>query len=287
MIYWDPDPDLFIIPILHWPIKWYGFFFAFGFAIGFLIFKKILIRFFLQNEPEKKIQEIQNQSLMITDKITVYLVIATAVGARLGHFLFYESPSEYLLRPWEILQIWKGGLASHGAAIGILVGIFLFSRWSRKIDSDLTWMRCLDFVSIPTALAGAFIRFGNLMNQEILGTKTDLPWGFIFLHPVDGSFPIPRHPVQLYEALFYVFVFVLLWRLSFRPSFLCKQGKLIGLFLILVFSFRFLIEFLKVEQSFLLTSQTLTMGQWLSIPLIILGIFYWVGFRRSQRLRSL
>lgn len=274
MIYWDPSPDLFIIPILNWPIKWYGLFFAMGFLIGFSLFERILLRYFLQTNKSRKsnISQLKRIALKITDRTTVYMVIATALGARLGHFLFYESPLVYLKNPTEILRIWEGGLASHGAAIAIIGALYLLARWTKKIDSGLTTLRLLDFISIPTALAGCFIRIGNLFNQEILGTATQLPWSFIFAHPMDGSFPIPRHPVQIYESLFYLFVFLVLWRLSYRRSFLLCQGRLIGLFLVLVFGFRFFIEYLKLEQSELVSSSSmLTMGQWLSIPLVILG----------------
>ncbi len=127
---------------------------------------------------------------------------------------------------------------------------------------------------IPTALAAVFIRIGNFFNQEILGTPTDLPWGVLFLHPADGGAIVPRHPAQLYEALWYLVTFAILmvyWH--GRPPFKVA-GRLTGLFLILVFGFRFLIEFLKVEQSVYLSSTSLlTMGQWLSLPFVLLGIY--------------
>jgi len=321
MIYWDPDPTLFTIPFLNWPILWYGLFFALGFFIGFSLFEQILLRYFLlayrnnlmnrdlckservaiaerhgasedQNfevkpPPRKanfsssldgnlqgRLHFLKDLALKVTDRITVYIVIATVVGARLGHFIFYERPSDYLKNPLEILQIWKGGLASHGAAIAIILAVCFFSRWAKKFDSGLTWIRLLDFLCVPTALAGSFIRIGNFFNQEILGKATSLPWGVVFGHPVDGALSIPRHPVQLYEALFYFAVFLILWRLTFQRNYLLHQGKLIGLFLILVFGFRFLVEFLKLEQSYLVSFSPLTMGQWLSVPLVILGIVF-------------
>lgn len=275
MIYWDPNPDLVIIPGLNWPIKWYGFFFALGFAIGFPIFKNILIRYFqlTQNEP---LTDLKKKALKITDKLTLYMVVATILGAKLGHFFFYENPKDYLRAPLELL-LSREGLASHGAAIGILLGLSLFARWTRRLDRDLGWLRLLDFICIPTALAGGFIRIGNFMNQEILGTPTTLPWGVFFGHPADGSFPIARHPVQLYEAFFYFAVFFLLWRFSFKPRLLLAKGWLIGLFLFLVFAFRFFVEFFKEEQSRLVSlAGYLTMGQWLSVPFIVLGaiLFY-------------
>jgi phosphatidylglycerol---prolipoprotein diacylglyceryl transferase len=337
MFYWDPNPDFIIIPLLNWPIKWYGLLFALGFAVGFPIFEGIVYRYFLQRpdfypcdilgrvdlrslkldrieacegiqsqkvdefekeaiscralNPDKAVArlcweekwgdavwKLKKKAMKVTDQITLYTVIATVIGARLGHFLFYEKPSEYLNDPMEILRTWNGGLASHGAALAIIAAIWILSCWSKTVDPGLRWIRLLDFISVPTALAGAFIRFGNFINQEILGTPTSVPWAVVFGHPADGSMPLPRHPVQLYEAFFYLAVFFLLWRLTFRPANLLKEGRLIGLFLILVFGFRFFVEFLKLEQSRLLTSGAeLTMGQWLSVPLVILGallLFY-------------
>ena len=269
MIHWDPNPDLIIIPVLNWPIKWYGFFFALGFALGFPIFKNLLSRCFrLQGEAEA---DLKKKALQITDRLIIYIVVATIAGAKLGHILFYESPKEFLKNPFGML-LSREGLASHGAAIAILIALWLFARWTKKLAPDLGWLRLLDYISIPTALAGGFIRLGNFMNQEILGTPTSMPWGIVFGHPVDGSLPIARHPVQIYEALFYFAVFFLLWRLSFKPKILLAKGWLIGLFLLLVFSFRFFIEFFKEEQSQLVSmGGGLTMGQWLSIPFVLLG----------------
>jgi prolipoprotein diacylglyceryl transferase len=350
-LYWDPKPEVFFLPVVDWPILWYGALFALGFAIGFPIFVGILTRFFFQRpefeerelkgefgEPrlalaskkgraalaaalndwmvseeeaidfhllpkeahlatcslhpqkalrrlklehlfEKGILSLKKQAIQLTDRLTVYMVIATVLGARIGHLLFYEKPASYLNNPIEVIQIWEGGLASHGAAVGIVLGLWLFSYRHRV--RGLTLLHLLDFVAVPTALAGTFIRVGNFFNQEVLGTPTDLPWAVLFGHPADHSLPIPRHPAQLYEALFYLAVFFILWRLSFRPKYLLEEGKLIGLFLILVFGFRFFVEFYKVEQSRLIpTFLDLTMGQILSIPAVIAGI--WLFFIRVR-----
>lgn len=268
-IHWDPKPEIFTLPFLHWPILWYGILFAFGFAIGFPLFVDVLTRYLGKDQKPK--------AAAIADRLTIYIVIATIVGARLGHFLFYERPANYFRDPLEIIRIWEGGLASHGAAVAIILALILFSYRLRV--PQLTWIRLLDFISIPAALAGCCIRVGNFINQEILGTPTHLPWAVVFGHPADRSLPLPRHPVQIYEALFYLAVFFLLWRLSFKASFLQVQGRLIGLFLILVFGFRFLIEFLKEEQSHLLLSSSLTMGQMLSIPAILVGLVFYLRSR--------
>lgn len=341
MIVWNPDPDLFVIPVLNWPVKWYGLLFALGFALGFPIFKDLLFRYFLQNpefwpsdmtgamgkwplEPKSaceglpdscvkeferqahrsrcrdagkaiarlcweekmgdKILSLKKKALKVCDKLTIYMVVATILGARLGHFLFYERPSDYLRSPMEILRLREGGLASHGAAIAILLALWFFTRFSKKQDPGLNWLRLLDFISVPTALGAGFIRIGNFVNQEILGTPTDLPWSVVFLQPLDGSLPVPRHPVQIYEALFYFAVFFLLWRLSFSRKSLLATGRLIGLFLIFVFVFRFFVEFLKVEQSHL-PHGDLMMGQWLSIPFVILGVLILL-YSRYRRFRG-
>ncbi len=341
MIYWNPDPDLFTIPVLNWPIKWYGLLFALGFAIGFPLFKDILFRYFLQHPEFEKseilgevdlrtlvldrkracsgiakkkidefekdakhsrcpdpdsavarlcweeklgdsVQNLKKKALQVTDKITIYVIVATVLGARLGHFLFYEKPSEYLRDPLELLRIREGGLASHGAALAILLAIWILTRWSKQQDPGLTWLRLLDFVSIPTALAAGFIRLGNFVNQEILGTPTNVPWAVLFGHPADGSYPTPRHPVQIYEGLFYFAVFFLLWRFSYQPKRLQAQGWLIGLFLILVFAFRFFVEFIKDEQSRLVDASFGVTGQWLSVPFIALGIFLLIRARSKK-----
>lgn len=276
-IYWDPKPEIFYLPIVHWPIVWYGVLFALGFAIGFPIFVSVLVRYFTHEPPPGiDASHYRKKAVQITDRLTIYVIFATVIGSRLGHFFFYENPSDYFSNIWEIFDISDGGLkglASHGGAIGIVLAVALFRYRIRKEVPKLTWVRILDFLSIPTALAGAFIRVGNFFNQEILGTPTDLPWAVVFGHPADHSLPIPRHPAQLYEAFFYLAVFFLLWRLSYRSYFLLARGKLIGLFLILVFGFRFLVEYIKTEQSHLLSAaSSLSMGQILSLPAIIAGI---------------
>lgn len=262
-INWDPKPEIFKIPFLDWPVMWYGVLFALGFFIGFYLFSSLL----------KRLLGDTAQVVKIADRFTFYMVVGTVVGARVGHFLFYEKPSQYLLHPLSLLKVWEGGLSSHGAALGILLAVYLFSRKVKHLG--LSFLKLLDFVSIPTAFAGSLIRLGNFVNQEILGLPTTLPWAVLFGHPVDGL-KVPRHPVQIYESFFYLFVFGILYRLSFNKKYFNSEGKLIGLFFILVFTFRFFVEFLKVEQSQLI-SLKLTMGQILSLPLILAGIllFFW------------
>jgi len=283
--YWDPDPALFTLPYFRFPILWYGLFFALGFWLSFLVVARIITRYLhcLPAYKKRGRVELKKKAHEITDQLTVYVVAGTLIGARLGHFLFYERPSDYLSDPLEFFRFRNGGLASHGAIAGILLAVILFSYRIRKNYPELTWVRLLDFIAVPTALAGACIRVGNFFNQEILGTPSNLPWAVVFGHPADGSAPIPRHPAQLYEALWYLALFVLLWRLSLKPSFLLAKGKLVGLFLTLAFSFRFCVEFFKTEQSRLAAFDGLTMGQILSIPAILLGLILFVQGRAQSK----
>ncbi len=285
--YWDPRPEIFVLPIVHWPILWYGVFFALGFAVGFSLFYSLLVRL-MQKMSDEPLADVKKRAMWLADRLTIYIITATVIGARVGHFLFYESPSQYLSHPLEIFLVWKGGLASHGAAIGIVLGVILFARRYKALLGGLTWLRLLDLICVPTAFAGACIRLGNFCNQEILGTPASVPWAVIFGHPMDHSAPVARHPVQLYEACLYLLVFALLWRLTYAPKWFLTKGRLIGLFLILVFGGRFLLEFVKVEQSLLVEKSFLTMGQWLSIlpvaaglALLLLSSFKKSGFRYS------
>lgn len=278
--YWDPNPQALFLPLFNWPILWYGVLFALGFAIGFPLFAGILRRFFATGSMEPS--QAKTIAHRLTDRLMVYMIVATIVGARLGHYLFYEPPSAYFGASFlQLFKIWEGGLASHGAAIAIVLALGLFARRYKQEAPGLTWLSLLDFVAAPTALAGALIRLGNFINQEILGTPTSMPWGVIFGHPADLSTPIPRHPVQLYEAVAYLALFLFLWRLTFRPSYLRRGGALIALFLIAVFGGRFIFEFWKEEQSRWLHS-SLTMGQWLSLPAIVAGLVLWWRVQKNS-----
>jgi prolipoprotein diacylglyceryl transferase len=199
----------------------------------------------------------------VLDRLTIYMAIGTVVGARLGHCLFYE-PSYYLKHPLEILMVWHGGLASHGAAIGILLALWAFVAKEKK---GYAWV--LDRIAVVVALSGFLIRMGNLMNSEIYGTETTLPWGFVFLRDHQVA---PKHPTQIYEALAYLLIFFLLYRMYWRKKGDVYQGLLISIFLILVFTARFFIEFVKEPQVQFETKMFLNMGQWLSIPFVLAGL---------------
>jgi prolipoprotein diacylglyceryl transferase len=201
------------------------------------------------------------------------MILGTVIGARLGHCLFY-NPDYYLSHPLEILMVWKGGLASHGAAIGILTAIYLFVKKRPKF----TYLWVMDRIVITVALAAFFIRMGNLFNSEIVGKPTDLPWGFVFTS-IDN---IPRHPAQLYEAIAYLIIFFILFFQYKKQKENIRDGFLFGEFLIGIFGFRFFVEFIKENQSLFENSMSLNMGQILSIPLVILGI-YLLAIRKETK----
>lgn len=249
-ITWNVDPDIFSLGPLT--VRWYGLLFALGFIIGQRILTKIYVA---EGRTEGDV-----------DVITIYMIVGTVLGARLGHTLFY-APDYYLSNPIEILKIWEGGLASHGATIGILVALWLFSR---KQQFDYMWV--LDRIVIVVALGGALIRLGNLMNSEIFGHPTNLPWGFIFVRSNEFSH-VPRHPTQLYESLSVFALFVLLYWLWNKYRSALPKGLLFGIFVTALFTFRFLVEFLKENQEAFEDQLALNMGQILSIPLILAGIF--------------
>ena len=244
--------------------------------------EKIALRLFIEKAFSEAIVSTKYKVNWSVDRLLVYVIVATIIGARLGHIIFYEHFAYYLMRPWLIFKTWEGGLASHGAAVAIAIALVFVIRKMRKFSPKISYITLLDLVSIPTALAAVFIRIGNFFNQEILGKATTLPWAIVFGHPINGAAIVPRHPVQLYEALFYFLVFLILYFLSKRPYLFYKQGKLMGLFFIFVFSFRFFVEFLKEKQSLLLTdTSSFLMGQYLSIPFIIVGIilYFWTEIK--------
>ena len=345
-IVWDPNKEIFRIPFNDHPIVWYGLLFAMGFIIGqqimFYIFKS-------EGKPKQDVET-----------LTLYMVIATVIGARLGHCLFYD-PVFYLQNPLEIFKVWEGGLASHGAAIGILTGIYVYSK--KKAGQSYLWV--VDRVVIIVAIAGSFIRFGNFINSEIVGLPTDSSNGVVFARvleeatevdqyilkaeaskapsqadtlqmnaplqlrlefdtgisqtdvegymnnrlpnilnslasrsephlayssdeplsyrtvPAAGSSlvalviveGIPRHPAQLYESISSMLLFILLFYLWNRRKEETPEGLIFSIFLIVLFGLRFFYEFFKENQEAFEDDIPLNMGQWLSIPLIIAGMY--------------
>ncbi|MBS0628946.1 MAG: prolipoprotein diacylglyceryl transferase [Verrucomicrobia bacterium] len=282
-IYWNPAREIlpWNIPLLNRPILWYGFFFALGFLLAYKVFQSLL-KVFLQpyHISDKEI-------VKIAEKVSFYVIVGTIVGARLGDVLFYQSWSQIVQHPLDIFKFWEGGLSSHGGVIGIIVSLALLTVRIRKKYPVLKWIALVDLLSIPALLAGAFIRVGNFFNQEILGVPTTLPWGVVFGNPIDGSAIVPRHPSQLYEAIFYFVFFIVLWNLRTNNRKIFILGKTSGLFFIGTFVFRFLIEFLKAHQSALLQSgAALDMGQWLSIPMILVGAVLFFSHQDGLRSRT-
>lgn len=348
-ILWNQTPEIW--PDGSIPFRWYGLLFALGFLFGQMIITRI---FKAEGKSEKDV-----------DALTFYMITATVVGARLGHCLFYQ-PDYYLAHPIEIFKIWEGGLASHGATVGILVAMWLYSRKR----PDQSWLWILDRIVIVVALGGAFIRTGNLMNSEILGKPTDLPWGVVFLnqsvnslkaverdvvetiavekgradtvlngetlqpvnllitfkrdampgtsvqaylqsalplalvsanrdernveyfpelaqaragHDASGKntlsvrvFGVPRHPSMMYEALSTLLLFVVLYLYWSRNVGRLPEGRLFSIFVVVLFTLRFFYEFLKENQVEFESQLPLNMGQILSIPLVVFGIYLFI-----------
>lgn len=256
-ITWGPEPEIFKIG--SFGIRYYSLCWLLAFVASYFIMLKVFTK-------EGKTQD-------LLDQLTIYIFVGTIVGARLGHCFFYDwayyqnhfieifIPFQKINNSWQLTGF--TGLASHGGAIGILVATWLFSR---KSKTNFIWIA--DRLVLVVPVAGAFIRLGNFFNSEIIGNPSNLPWAVVFSH-IDQ---IPRHPAQLYEAIAYTIIFLILWTIyqkDARP----RPGKLFGIFMILLFAARFIIEFVKIDQVAFEQGMLLNMGQILSIPFIILGIF--------------
>jgi phosphatidylglycerol---prolipoprotein diacylglyceryl transferase len=256
-ITWNANPEIFKLG--SFSIRWYGLLFASGFLIGYYLGEKMF-----------KWEKVNPKWL---DSLFIYLIVATIVGARLGHVIFYGW-DYYSKHPFEIIKTWHGGLASHGGAFGILVALIFYSKYVTK--RSILWT--LDRVVVPTALVAAMIRTGNLMNSEIYGIQTTLPWGFIFERVGET---VPKHPTQIYEALCYLLCFAVLMYMYWKGKAKDKPGMLLGVFFIIVFFSRFLIEFVKEDQEAFEAGMALNMGQLLSIPFVIAGI--WLLVRAQKK----
>ncbi len=250
---WDVHPTLFTIGPVE--VRYYGLMWALGFIISAYIISNIMKR---EGYPEKTF-----------DSFFWYALLSTVIGSRLGHCLFY-APGYYLTHPIEILYIHQGGMASHGAAVGLLVGLWLFSK-----KNKLPYIWSLDRIGILVAVSGTLVRIGNFMNSEIFGRPTSLPWGveFVMSNEWNALYKgLPCHPTQLYEALAYLIIFVVMVWLYYRKDLARRRpGAMFGIFLIALFGIRFLIEFIKNPQEDFEVGMVLNMGQLLSIPFIIAG----------------
>lgn len=242
--------------------------------LGSITEEKLRKRVLLEEKFPQVFIPLKMRAKIFGERMLLYILVATILGARLGHIIFYEDLLEYLYDPISILKTWEGGLASHGGVAAILVSIFLFYRKIKANYPTLSLLRLTDMIAVPTMLAATLIRIGNFFNQEILGTASNLPWAVIFMHPADGSGVFPRHPAQLYEAIFYFILFMILIVLSVKKRAL-QPGRIAGLALLSSFLFRFFIEFLKTGQStwFDTSEHSMLMGQVLSIPLVIIGAY--------------
>lgn len=239
----------------------YGLLFVSGLIIGYFVIRRMF-----------RAEGISEEWL---DKLLVYVVIATIVGSRLGHVFFYDWHI-YKHNIIDIFKIWEGGLASHGGAIGILIALYLYSRFVAKKP----WWWILDRIVAPVAIAGVFIRLGNLVNHEIVGDPTDMPWGFKFYHEspenlveIDGKWEhVYRHPTQIYEALGYLATFFILQWMFWKTKAKEYSGLIFGVFLVLLFGWRIFVEFYKVGQAERDADLFLNTGQWLSVPFVVAGV---------------
>jgi len=271
-IRWNVDPEIFNLGF--WGLRYYSMLFVFGIILGYIFMRKIFVKEGLSQE--------------LLDKLAIYVFFGTVLGARLGHCIFYEW-DYYKDHIIEMIVPWRGtigknfefvgyqGLASHGGAIGIVLALIIFSR-----KNKFSLIRTLDYMGIVVPLAGACIRLGNLFNSEIYGIETTLPWGFIFELRHET---MPKHPTQLYEALSYLAIFIVLYWVYLKKGNSLPRGYIFGWFLILLFSARFFIEFIKEVQVDFESSMALNMGQWLSVPFILSGIALLI-WSNKQRVKS-
>ena len=257
-IHWNVSPEIFSIGPIH--VRWYGLMFAIGFLVGY--------------QQVEKMFKFEKENLKWLDSLFVYIIVATVIGARLGHVFFY-SWDYYSQHPGEILLIWEGGLASHGGTLGIFIALII---WSKKVSRrSVFWV--IDRVVVPTALVAAMIRFGNLMNSEVYGVQTSMPWGFIFERNYET---VPKHPTQIYESLSYIATYVICLFLYWKmPKVKYKEGLISGAFFVMIFLSRFFVEFVKEDQEAFEAGMLLNMGQLLSIPFVIGGI--WLMVRALRR----
>ena len=251
-VVWDLDPVIFKLGPLE--LRYYSLLFMAGlYPLGYWIVKQFYKR--------------EGASETLLEPLLYALFLGTLVGARLGHCLFYD-PWYYLAQPVEILKVWEGGLASHGGAIGCVIAIYWYARkYGKKVGFDFWWV--VDRVVIATCFAGCLIRLGNLCNSEIYGNPTDLPWGFVFT--LRGE-TLPKHPTQLYEAISYMLLGFALLALYYKKLDKLYRGTIFGIFFMVLFGMRFLIEFVKEPQEAFEEGMVLNMGQWLSVPFILAGL---------------
>ncbi len=272
-ILWNPKPELFNLFGLS--IRYYGLLWAVGIALAYMVVH--------YQYRDKKIDE------KIFDPLFFYCFFGILIGARLGHCLFYQ-PEYYLHHFWEmILPIkflpdggWKftgyEGLASHGGTLGLMIALWLYCR---KVK--MHYLDVVDMIAVATPITACFIRLANLMNSEIIGKATDVAWAFCFLKAQGVPDPeTPRHPAQLYEAIAYLILFFVMIYLYKKHDKQLRRGFYFGLCLTAIFVFRFFIEFLKEDQVAFEAGMTFNMGQWLSVPFVIIGVYFMFFYGRKS-----
>lgn len=270
MFHWYAEPEIFMITD-SFGIRWYSLMFGLAFFIGYSILAWIF----------KK----ENKNVENADELLMYMFFAVLIGARLGHVVFYQ-PEYYSQNLMEVFMIWKGGLASHGAAIAIPIALYLYKR--KHQEQSYLWI--IDRVAIPLALGAAFVRFGNFFNHEIVGDYTNGKWGVFFHNHIDELTGMldtgPRVPVQLFEGILYVFLFILLIFYYQYKKYQPKEGTIMSIFLFVMFIGRFIIEFWKDGEIILqIGSIGLNRGNVLSIPFIIAGsLIYYLSSRRNNKI---
>ncbi len=245
---WNIDPNIFQYGAIQ--LRWYGVLFVGSFFLGIAILQWVYRR--------------EGKDPAVLDNFLLYIIAGAVIGARLMHCFAYE-PDYYLSHPLEILYVWKGGLASHGGMLGVILALYLFAK---RYKQDFMWL--LSRTAMPGMLTAAFVRIGNLFNSEILGLPTDKPWAIIFSR-IDN---VPRHPVQLYEAFSYFLILTILIWIYRKATFAFATRLLTGMFFFLLFVARFLLEYTKTEQADYATSIPLTVGQMLSVPFVLLGLVW-------------
>ena len=259
---WDLDPEIFHLGPIH--IRWYGLFFALGFLFGY----QIMVQFYRR----------EKRNLDNLSDLLLYLIVGTLTGARLAHVVLYQ-PDYYLAHPWEIFMIWQGGLASHGGFTGVLIALYLYLKKHR----DMSFLELADRLTIPCLLAAALIRVGNFFNSEIIGTPSTLPWAVVFAR-IDN---VPRHPAMLYEAAAYFLFFCVLYFAYWNTTIMQFPGRVFGIALTAASLARFMIEFVKESQVPFERGMLLNMGQLLSIPFMLAGVYLFYAssdhLGRSQR----
>ncbi|MDR1654330.1 MAG: prolipoprotein diacylglyceryl transferase [Prevotellaceae bacterium] len=265
VITWDVNPEIFHIGIVH--IRWYGLLWALAILSALWVVTSIYRH---EGRPE-----------VWSDKLFVYGAVSLIVGARLGHCFFYGAPDDfwfYYKHPFELLKIWEGGLASHGGAVGLLIGMWLYNKYTVK----KSYLYVMDRLVVGVAIGGALIRLGNLMNSEIFGEVTTLPWGFNFINsPQWQQIGLPVHPTQIYEIIYCLITFAVCMLMYWKWKSYRREGLIFGVFLIGIFLTRFLLEYIKLNQEKFEETMPVNMGQLLSLPLIIWGIYLIINALRK------